>query len=81
MLAIGAEHRDWLNGLRSLHRLVQEPMLEENGAILCEPLFWYESDGRRFACFPKAKPPSQRIKNALEDAGVVILAPGLSPVQ
>jgi hypothetical protein len=75
LLAIGTEHRDWIKGLRSLHRLVQEPMLEQNGAILCEPLFWYESDGRRFACFPKAKPPRQRIENALEDAGVVILEP------
>ncbi len=73
LLAIGMEHRDWLKGLRSVHRLIQEPMLEQNGAILCEPLFWYESDGRRFACFPKAKPPRQRIKNALADAGVVIL--------
>ncbi len=75
VLAIGTEHREWLAGLRGLHRLVQEPMLEKNGAILCEPLFWYESAGHRFACFAQAKPPRQRIKNALEDAGVVILDP------
>ena len=81
MLAIGTEYRDWLNGLRSRHRLVQEPMLEKNGAILCEPLFWYESGGRRFACFLSAKPPSQRITNALEDANVVVLAPGSPSAQ
>jgi hypothetical protein len=75
LLAIGAEHRDWLKGLWDSQRLVQEPMLEKDGSILCEPLFWYESDGRRFACFSKAKPPRQRIRNALEDAGVVILDP------
>jgi hypothetical protein len=77
-LAVGTELRGWLERLRSLHRLVQEPMLEKNGAILCEPLFWYESNGRRFACFPRTKPPSQRIKHALDDAGVVILDPDAS---
>ena len=78
LLAIGTEHRGWLKGLRDAHRLVQEPMFGQNGAILCEPLFWYESDGRNFACFPQAKPPRQRIRNALEDAGVVIVDPNSS---
>ncbi len=77
-LAIGTEHREWLKRLAGKHRLVQEPMLEANGAILCEPLFWYESNGCRFACFPKETPPRQRIKHALADAGVVILDPGNS---
>jgi hypothetical protein len=74
LLAIGKEYRDWLKGLRGLHRLVQEPMLANSGAILCEPLFWYESEGRRFACFASGK-PSQRTKNSLEDAGVTLLEP------
>jgi AAA domain len=74
LLSMGVEHRDWLKELRGLYRLIQEPMLQANGAILCEPLFWYESDARRYACFPTGK-PSQRIKNALEDVGVAILEP------
>ena len=75
LLAIGVEHRDWLERLRSAHRLVHEPMLSSTGAILCEPLFWYESGGRRFACFPQERPPSQRVQHDLSDAGVVILDP------
>ena len=74
---IGHDHKDWLKALRETHRLIQEPMLDDDGAILCEPLFWYESDGRRNACFAKGK-PSQRVRNALDDAGVVILQPGTS---
>ena len=75
VLAIGGECRDWLKALSGNHRLVQEPMLGKNRAILCEPLFWYESNGQRFACFPKDRPPSQRIMNLLDDEGVMILAP------
>jgi AAA domain len=74
LLAIGPEHKEWLRGLRTTHRLIQEPLLASDRTILCEPLFWYESDSRRYACFPKGK-PSQRIKNDLEDAGVTILVP------
>jgi hypothetical protein len=70
-------HRKWLEDLRKAHRLIQEPMLDHDGAILCEPLFWYESEGRRHACFPTGK-PSQRVRNALEDAGVEVLRPGAS---
>jgi hypothetical protein len=75
LTAIGTEHRDWLTGLRKSHRLIQVPMLGQDGAILCEPLFWYESKGRRNACFSKGK-PSRRVRNSLEDAGVVVLQPG-----
>jgi superfamily I DNA/RNA helicase len=77
ILAIGAEHRQWLKELRNLRQLIQEPMLTQSGSILCEPLFWYEVDGHRFACFPKDKPPRQRLRNALDDAGVEILEPGM----
>ncbi len=75
LLAIGGEHREWFKDIRKGRRLIQEPMLAPNGSILCEPLFWYESQEGRFACFPRAKSPSQRIRNALEDAGVSILEP------
>ena len=74
LLAIGPEHKDWLRGLRGAHRLIQEPMIASDRTILCEPLFWYESESRRYACFSKGK-PSQRIKNDLEDAGVTLLVP------
>jgi superfamily I DNA/RNA helicase len=74
LLSIGPEYKGWLGALRATHRLVQEPLLAGDRTILCEPLFWYESDSRRYACFPRGK-PSQRIKNDLEDAGVTILVP------
>jgi superfamily I DNA/RNA helicase len=74
LLAIGVEFKDWLDRIKRSHRLIQEPMLASDRTILCEPLFWYESEGRRYACFPKGK-PSQRIKTALEDARVAILEP------
>jgi superfamily I DNA/RNA helicase len=74
LLAVGIEFKKWLDETKRSHRLIQEPMLASDGTILCEPLFWYESDGRRYVCFPKGK-PSQRIKNALEDARVTILEP------
>jgi superfamily I DNA/RNA helicase len=74
LTAIGTDHRDWLVGIRKSHRVVQEPMLGQDGVILCEPLFWYESQGRRYACFPKGK-PTQRIRNQVDDAGVVVLQP------
>ena len=75
--SVGTEHGAWLRSILDGQRLVQEPMLGGDGSILCEPLFWYELGGRRFACFPKDK-PSQRVRNALDDAGVVILRPGVS---
>lgn len=75
VLALGDDSRGWLKALAAKHRLVQEPMQGEGGSILCEPLFWYESEGRRFACFPTGKPPRQRIRNAMEDAGVAIVEP------
>ena len=75
LLSIGLEHKDWLKSLKGTYRLVQEPLLASDRGILCEPLFWYESGARRFACFPEGK-PSQRVKDNLEDADVTILAPG-----
>jgi hypothetical protein len=77
LLSIGTDHRKWLKDLCAEHRIVQEPMLASDRTILCEPLFWYESQGRRYACFPEGK-PSQRIKDALEDAGVTLLVPTIT---
>jgi superfamily I DNA/RNA helicase len=72
---IGEDCRDWLEEIGKGRQLIQEPILATNGAILCEPVFWYESPEGRFACFPKAKPPSQRILHLLEDHRVSILEP------
>ncbi len=75
LVAIGAESRDWLDDIQKRERLIREPILAPNGAIVCEPLFWYENQQGRFVCFSRANPPSQRIRDALEDAGVSILEP------
>ena len=75
---LGEDRRSWLLALRKQYRLIHEPMLDVDGAILCEPLFWFELEGRRSACFKPGK-PSQRVRHTLEDKQVTILEPG-SPI-
>lgn len=72
---VGGHHEKWLKNIWESHRVIQEPMLDFDGSILCEPLFWYEQNGSRYACFCKGRPPSQRIRHALEDSSVTIVEP------
>jgi hypothetical protein len=52
-------------------------MLDFDGAILCEALFWYELAGGCHARFPKAK-SSQRVRNTPDDAVIESRQPGTS---
>jgi hypothetical protein len=54
---IGLQHRKWLVSLWKEYRLIQEPILDNNGRVIAEPLFWFMRDGKRFACFPPDSVP------------------------
>lgn len=71
---IGAEHRAWLQRLRREHRLSREPIVSESEEILGQPVFWYRSAERSYACLRDGS--SERLRESLEDAGIEVLAPG-----
>lgn len=48
---IGIEHRSWLVDLWKRFKIRQEPITDSDGNIVTEPLFWFEHDGDRIACF------------------------------
>ena len=48
---IGAQHRPWLVDLWKSHEIHQEPIINDSGQIIVEPLFWFEHDGMKRACF------------------------------
>lgn len=54
---IGPEHRKWLQSLWDDFRIRQEPILDTDGKLIAEPLFWFVQDGRRIACFPAEQQP------------------------
>ncbi len=48
---IGVEHRKWLIDLWNRFSIRQEPIMDANGDVLAEPIFWFEHSGNRIACF------------------------------
>jgi superfamily I DNA/RNA helicase len=72
---IGHEHQGWLKGLWQGHVIQQEFILAEDGEILAEPLFWFEEDFQKFACFGRNE-PGRGTRHKLEDAGIKIIKPG-----
>jgi hypothetical protein len=48
---IGPSHRKWLETLWEQQDIQQEPIVAEDGSVVAEPLFWFEKDGKRYACF------------------------------
>ncbi|XZE21134.1 AAA domain-containing protein [Pirellulaceae bacterium SH449] len=72
---IGSEHRKWLQRVWAGHLISHEPITDQNGQIIAEPLFWYRDIGRIYACFGK-EPLPQRVLQELEDRSVVILTIG-----
>jgi superfamily I DNA/RNA helicase len=72
---IGQEHRSWLEAVWKKRWIEHEPILEPDGAILAEPLFWFKEDDRICACFGN-KQPGKHIEFKLQDAGVMLLKPG-----
>ena len=72
---IGEEHRKWLIGLWSRHRVAQEPLLTKTGEVIAEPLLWFNASGKIYACFGNER-PRQRVIQRLEDFGVAVLEVG-----
>lgn len=72
---LGNEHRLWLKSLWKRYQIQQEPIIASNGEILGEPLFWFDAEDRRIACFGKEKPGSHTAFK-LEDSGIEVIYPG-----
>lgn len=76
MLALlGTDKRDWLAELWNSYLMQQEPITAEDGEILAEPLFWFQTDDGRFACFGNEEPGTHTL-HKLEDNKIEILRPG-----
>ncbi len=72
---IGNEQRKWLVALWNQHKITQEPLLTTKGELVAEPLFWFKSGDKVYACFGKSA-PRQRIVQRLEDFGISLLQVG-----
>ncbi len=70
-----AARRDWLARLWKSYPIQQEPITAEDGEILAEPLFWFQADDHRYACFGDEDPGPHTL-HKLEDNGIEILRPG-----
>ena len=70
---IGVKHRPWLKSILKKHAIEQDPILASDGEVLADPLFWFNHNGTRYACFKEA--PKQAVANRLEDAGIKVLLP------
>ena len=49
---IGTQHRAWLIDLWKRFAIRQEPIVDDEGHLLAQPLFWFKNDNVRVACFP-----------------------------
>jgi hypothetical protein len=72
---LGADKKDWLAGLWKSHLIQQEPLMAKDGEILAQPLFWFQTDDRVFACFGNEDPGSHTL-HKLEDNGIEVVRPG-----
>lgn len=72
---LGSQHRTWLGNLWKRKQVQRERIVAANGEILGEPLFWFTSECRKYACFGKDK-PANRTRFKLEDDGFEIIEPG-----
>lgn len=72
---IGKEHADWLAKIWRANDVRQEPLVSADGERLGDPLFWFDGDGRRFACFGRKEPPPLAVSR-LEDRGVAVIRLG-----
>lgn len=68
----------WVLELAKRTKLVQEPILDEDGAIVAEPRFWFEHEGARYAYFDE--PPVGAAAHDVEDAGIVVMREGQIPI-
>ncbi|WP_442508491.1 AAA domain-containing protein [Novipirellula sp. SH528] len=72
---IGMEHRHWLVDLWSRFKIRQEPIIDDEGTVMAEPLFWFNKDRLKVACFG-AKPLTQTQIAFYRDRDILVLAVG-----
>lgn len=74
---IGDKHGQWLHGLMSRYRIVQEPIVSTAGEVIAEPVFWLNANGRVHACFTPGN-PSQATMGRLTGLGMVVIPVGVA---
>ena len=47
---VGKQHQKWLHQLWRRFNISREPLLNNEGDVIAEPLFWFEKDGCVIAC-------------------------------
>lgn len=72
---IGMQHREWLLDLCERLLIRQEPITDGDGAVLLEPLFWFETGATRFACVSNELPSEERHRLIYQHK-VAVLVPG-----
>tara|TARA_R110002073_G_scaffold318641_2_gene492830 strand:- start:7250 stop:10921 length:3672 start_codon:yes stop_codon:yes gene_type:complete len=72
---IGMEHRNWLADLWTRFEIRQEPITDDEGTVLAEPLFWFEHEEAKFACFAKDCLSKQELKTP-QAKQITVLQPG-----
>jgi hypothetical protein len=51
---IGTQHRAWLIDLWKRFDIRQEPIVDDDGHLLAQPLFWFQNENHRVVCFRPA---------------------------
>jgi curved DNA-binding protein CbpA len=72
---VGIEHEAWLRDLWKQHVIIQEPLMAEDGELLAQPAFWFQSGKHTYTCFGNL-PLGQSTRYRLEDRKIVVLKPG-----
>ena len=66
---IGIKHRKWLREIWKRFDIKQEPILDESGKVLAQPLFWFVHSGLLYVCHENAT-------NSVVPTGAVALTAG-----
>ncbi len=75
---IGPEHRPWLVNLWKSHQIHQEPILNDSGQIVADPLFWFEHEGMKWACFENGSSGNAANADSLAAHRIQRLRPGIT---
>ena len=62
---IGVEHRNWLKQLWTRFDIKQEPIFDEAGNVLSQPLFWFNDGDLRYLVVSDDKATTTSIPNAI----------------
>jgi len=71
---IGEEHRQWLAELWQSVEVRQEPIIDQSGNLVAEPLFWFAGPEHTFACFGTT--PTVELSTKLTGLTIQIITPG-----